>query len=86
MPWGSMPVKRRAGKAADELRRIADLLERIAVSKEGGAHPELVSITSSLTSIRRGLEGTVKRGSMTAAERGQISAGFTSIGQSLRGE
>lgn len=86
MPWASLAIRRLAGKAADELHRIADLLEKIEVSEMGGAHAEMASITSSLTAIRRSLERAVKRGRMTAAERAQISAGFTSIGKSLRGE
>jgi hypothetical protein len=86
VPWRAAIEQRRADKAADELREIAGLLEKIGVSDDAAAHPEMATITRSLAAIRRSLQSTVKRGRMTAAERGRISAGFTNIGEALRGK
>ena len=77
--------RRRAKKAADELRAIAGLLEQITVAKGGKAHPEMEAILQSLESIRRGLSGSVERGHMTPSERDQVADGFSGIGRALGG-
>jgi len=86
VPWRAAIERRRADRAADELREIAALLEKIGVSADAAAHPEMATITRSLATIRRSLQSTVKRGRMTASERSRISAGLTKIGEALRGK
>jgi hypothetical protein len=74
----------RARRAASELRKIADLLERIGVDTDGQPHPEIGTIAENLTAIRMELGRTVRARGMSEAGRRSVADGFTNIGNALR--
>jgi hypothetical protein len=82
--WFRLREKARARRAASELRKIADLLERIGVDPKGQPHPEIATIAENLTQIRMELGKTVRARGMSEGSRRAVADGFTNIGQALR--
>jgi hypothetical protein len=74
---------RSAGQAASELRKIADLLERIKVNPKGRPHPEIATIAADLKAIRIELGKSVRAGAMSESSQRAIADGFTNIGNAL---
>lgn len=82
--WFRRTEAARARRAASELRRIADLLERIEVDPKGHPHPEIATIAENLIAIRTELGKTVRARGMTDSSRRAVADGFTNIGNALR--
>ncbi len=82
--WFKKSEAVRARRAASELRKIADLLERIGVDPKGQPHPEIATIAENLTAIRTELGKTVRARGMSESSRRAVAEGFTNIGKALR--
>jgi hypothetical protein len=82
--WRKKTEAATAKKAANELREIAELLEKIEVDLKAQAHPEIATIYKNLSTIRKELGKTVRAHSMSAASRRVVAEGFTNIGRALR--
>jgi uncharacterized membrane-anchored protein len=81
--WIKKSEAARAKRAASELRKIADLLERIKVDPKGEPHPEIATIAEELKGIRVELAKTVRARGMNADSRRAIADGFADIGKAL---
>ena len=82
--WFKLREKATAKRAADELRQIAELLEKIEVDPKGQPHPEITTIYKNLSAIRREMSKTVRAHAMSASSRRAVAEGFTNIGRALR--
>jgi hypothetical protein len=82
--WRKRTEAARGKRAAAELRKIADLLERIEIDPDGKPHPEISTIAENLKAIRVELGKTVRARGMSADSRRAIANGFTNIGKALR--
>ena len=83
--WFKRSEAARGHVAAAELRKIADLLEKIEVDRNARPHPEIATIAKDLKAIRIELGKTVRARGMSDDSRRAIADGFTDIGEALRG-
>ncbi|HEV2216183.1 MAG TPA: hypothetical protein VGV88_01305 [Candidatus Dormibacteraeota bacterium] len=82
--WIKRSEAARGRRAAAELRKIADLLERVKVDPDGKPHPEIATIAENLKVIRIEMGKTVKARGLSDDSRRAIADGFTDIGKALR--
>lgn len=84
MPIPVMAVQR-ADEVAEQLRRIAAQIDRLAERPSGErAHPELIQIGNRLTRIGDALEKGIASGRVNAQQIRSIAANFEAIGAALR--
>jgi uncharacterized protein YukE len=77
-------VRKDAEHVADQLRRIAKQIDKLAENAGGNnAHPELVQIGNRLARIGDALEKGVGAGRVNAAQLRSIANNFAGIGASL---
>lgn len=73
-----------AKRISTELRRIADLVDRIHREPEGVTFRELLQIANRFARIADTLEKGVAKGNVTAAQLRSIGANFDGVGDALR--